>query len=452
MSWVTEELEGVDLGDQRRNRRLVKIIEDLASAPNASVPQASRDAAAMQGIYDFWANRRIEPDAILGGHQRQTVKRMEEQRVVLAIQDTSELDYRTQKHLEDVGPISNPEAQGLKLHTVLAASGSGVPLGVLHQKVWVRAKGRRSAAKRKEIAEKESIRWLESLEATQSQIPTDISVITIGDREADIYELFVYPRRAGSEFLIRAAQNRNSKQHRCGTEVEPLFAAIAKAPVVGARTIELQRTPRRAARAAHLRLRYVQLWLQPPLDLVGAEAIEVSVILAEEETPPEGESGIRWLLLTTLPITTVEGAQQCLDWYACRWLIERYHYTLKSGCRLEHLQLESGERLHRALSCYAIVAWRLLWLTYQARVDREQSVEGILEPSHWQALYCMVHQTPVPPEIPPSLRECVRWMAQLGGYLGRRWDGEPGICTLWRGQMRLHDMAATWELLHRQQE
>lgn len=204
MSWVTEELEGVDLGDQRRNRRLVKIIEDLAACPNASVPQASRDAAAMQGIYDFWANRRIEPDAILGGHQRQTVKRMEEQRVVLAIQDTSELDYRTQRHLEDVGPISNPQAQGLKLHTVLAASGSGVPLGVLHQKVWVRAKGRRSAAKRATIAEKESVRWLESLEATQSQIPTDISVITIGDREADIYELLVYPRRAGSEFLIRA--------------------------------------------------------------------------------------------------------------------------------------------------------------------------------------------------------------------------------------------------------
>ncbi|MBD3885013.1 IS4 family transposase, partial [Phormidium tenue FACHB-886] len=308
MSWVEEEVGGTELGDKRRTQRLVKLIEDIASAPNASIPQASRDNGAMQGIYEFWSNPRIDADAILSGHQQQTLKRIASHAVVLAIQDTSELDYSSQKHLSGVGPISNAEAQGLKMHTVLAASSSGIPLGILHQEVWARDKQRRTSKRRREIAEKESVRWLGGLEAAQSQIATETKVITIGDREADIYELFAHPRRDNSELLIRAAQNRKTQSSESG-EVQPLFEAIASAPVIGEATIEMQRTPRRVARSARLVIRIAKLWLQAPAHLPTPGVIVVNVIEAAEATPPEGEKAIRWVLLTTLPVDSLEEAQ-----------------------------------------------------------------------------------------------------------------------------------------------
>ncbi|MBD2303445.1 IS4 family transposase [Nostoc sp. FACHB-190] len=143
--------------------------------------------------------------------------------------------------------------------------------------------------------------------------------------------------------------------------------------------------------------------------------------------PPPGEKAICWLLLTTLVVNDFEQASQCLNWYSYRWLIERYHYCLKSGCQIEKLQLEEAERIERALATYAIVAWRLLWLTYEARCHGEQPVEGILERHEWQSLYCMVHKTNQPPNEVPTLEQCIRWIASLGGFLGRKGDGDPGV-------------------------
>ncbi|MCP6761171.1 MAG: IS4 family transposase, partial [Fischerella sp. CENA71] len=270
-------------------------------------------------------------------------------------------------------------------------------------------------------------------------------------------------------------------------EVVPFFEAIRTTPVLGKLTLELQRTPRRAARSATLSVRVTganlrkrgrlllnisigptdksgsfkppsfsqakcvtKLWLQPPASLQSqsTQAIEVYVIEACEESPPEGEKPISWLLLTTIEVKDFESACQCLKWYSDRWLIERYHYCLKSGCRIEQLQLEDGERIKRALATYAIVAWRLLWLTYEARKNPERTVEGILETHEWQALYCKIHKTNKPPTEAPSLGECVRWIARLGGFLGRKGDGEPGIQTLWRGFQRLNDIAGIWQLLY----
>ena len=164
--------------------------------------------------------------------------------------------------------------------------------------------------------------------------------------------------------------------------------------------------------------------------------------------PPDEATALRWLLLTSLPVVDFGSACDALRYYAYRWLIERYHFVLKSGCRLERLQLETASRLDVALALYNIVAWRLLWLTYLAREQPERSCEPMLQTYEWQALYATIHQTPHVPDPPPSLRQAVRWIAQLGGFLGRKGDGEPGVQTLWRGLQRLHDIAATWRLLH----
>ncbi|NEP57769.1 MAG: IS4 family transposase [Symploca sp. SIO2G7] len=452
MSWAAEELKTANLGDIRRNRRLVTIVEDLSAQPNASVTQAARDNAALQGIYEFWANRRVKASSILAAHRDSTLERVAGEKIVLAVQDTTELNFGKRTKKQGLGSLSSPDAKGLFVHSVFCVSSLGVPLGVLHQKVWARKKIKRTggyADRMRSISEKESQRWLEGLKLTQEWIEQPVQVVTVADREADIYELFAEPRREGAEFLIRAHQGRGVKYSSTDIDIDGLHEAIGKTAVCGELTLELQRTPKRKPRTAQLTVRKASLYLQPPLHHPKRERLKpvrVNVILAQEENPPPGEKAISWLLVTTLEVSNFEQACQCLRWYSYRWLIERYHYTLKSGCRLEQLQLEKAEALERALATYAIVAWRLLWLTYEARCHPSVSVEGVLSQPEWQVLYCYIHQTPVPPLVPPKLVDCVRWIAQLGGFLGRKSDGEPGVKTLWLGLQRLEDMAAIWQL------
>ncbi len=268
----------------------------------------------------------------------------------------------------------------------------------------------------------------------------------MADAEADIYELMALERSEAVHFLIRVTHNR-----RVDHPSQYLKAAMAEAPLAGTTTVEVRAKAGSPPRRATLSVRYQPLSILPPRNRRGRaqlSPITVKVIWAHEEYPPEGTEPISWLLITTLNVTSFEQACQCLRWYALRWLIERFHYVLKSGCRLEQLQLETGERIQRAKATYVIVAWRLLWLTYEARVNPEQSCEVALEPFEWQALYCHVHQSTKPPTQPPSLQQTVFWISRLGGFLARRHDGPPGVKTLWRGLRRLHDIAATWRLLH----
>jgi hypothetical protein len=240
------------------------------------------------------------------------------------------------------------------------------------------------------------------------------------------------------------------KQTETDIDIESLQAAMAQTAACGELTLELQRTPKRKARTAKLTVRFTSLYLQPPLhhpQCSNLKPVQVQVVWAIEEQPPAGAKAIAWLLLTTLEVTCFEQASRCLRWYSYRWLIERYHYTLKSGCRLEQLQLETAARVERALATYAIVAWRLLWLIYEARNYPTESIEGILPRHDWQALYCYIYQTTVLPNEPPTLADCVHWIARLGGFLGRKNDGEPGVKTLWLGLQRVHDMASIWQLL-----
>ncbi len=221
-------------------------------------------------------------------------------------------------------------------------------------------------------------------------------------------------------------------------------------PRKGKITIKLQRTPKRKkVRTALLSIRYGTVPLRPPESASAEEKKEkltTQVILAEEENPPPGEEPVVWLLLTSLEVNSLKQSEKILELYSYRWLIERYHYTLKSGCNLEKLQLKKAERIERALETYSIVAWRLLWLIYSSRENPEQPATVALSEEEWLPLYFTIHQdtigktTPIP-EKPPTIYQCVRWIASLGGFLGRKCDGEPGVKTLWRGMQRLKDIA-----------
>jgi len=448
-SWVARELQYADLGDARLNRRLINLVEALADQPTSSVPEACGDWAATKGAYRFWSSDQVSVVAIQEAHRRSTMERVRGHEWVLAIQDTTSLDFTAHPATQGLGTLDHPARRGLKVHSVLLASTQGVPLGIIHQEVWSRdpqTLGKKHQRRSKETKDKESQRWLTALERTQEGCPEETRVITVADREADIYDLLAMPRQPGAELLIRATYNR-----RVDHEARYLWEAMDQSPVRGEITITLQRRDNQAARSATLTLRYQTLALRPPRHRRAKERlqpVEVAVILAQEESPPPGIKPVRWLLFTTLTVNTFQEAVQCLRWYSYRWLVERYHFVLKSGCNLEKLQLEDGQRIHRALATYSIVAGRLLWLTYLARKDPEGSCDSVLETHEWQSLYCTVHRTPIPPEKPPTLQEAVRWIARLGGFLGRTHDGHPGVKTIWRGLRRLHDIANTWKLLH----
>lgn len=447
--WAAKELEQANLGDARRKKRLISIVENLAAQPAESVPQASGNPAAASATYDFWNSPYFQPSDIRQAHTASTIERIKSTEIILAIQDTTNLDFTTHRATKNLGYLDNSYSMGLKVHSTLAVSSMGVPLGILNQQVWARDKKNLGIAKKRrqrETKEKESQRWLDGLSVTQKLIPEAIKVVTIGDCESDIFDLFALERPNNSHLLIRGTHNRKVAH---GSQY--LQEAIHQIKPCGQLIVEVKRNPTNSERKAKLTLRFATFNLEVPKhhkQHSKLKPVQLQVILAEEENPTDGVTPISWLLLTTLEIKEFEDVVRCVNWYSYRWLIERYHYVLKSGCGVEKLQLETARRIEMALATYSIVAWRLLWLTYEVRVNPDQPCDVILEIEEWQSLCATINQNARPQKKIPSLREAVIMIARLGGFLGRKGDGEPGVKTIWRGLRRLHDIAATWKLLN----
>src|SRR5215467_4509640 len=195
--WVQEELGGADFGDKRLTIRFIQIVSDIAAKPEASVPEACGSKAATKAAYRFLDNENITPESIRASHREKTVERVKGYKVVLAVQDTTSLNYAAHKATSGLGPIDGNGSHGMHVHSVLAVSSDGVPLGLVHQQVWTRdPKKKRSKEERKKlpIEEKESYRWLESVDATRKAMDPETHIITVADREADIFELFAFER------------------------------------------------------------------------------------------------------------------------------------------------------------------------------------------------------------------------------------------------------------------
>jgi len=449
MGWVEQELDGIDLKDARLENRLQKLIEQFSERPGASIPKACEDWAGAKGAYRFFDNPKVSHRAIMDSHRQATVERVEQEELVLVLQDTTSLDFSHHPETVGLGPLENPRQQGMLLHSSLAVSEAGVPLGILDQQVWRRDPaqvGQRHRRKERPIEEKESYKWLKGLDNSTRNLACDICVVSVADREADVYELF---QAAGEDkkYLVRAAWNR----HLDSQEPDYLWQAVRQAPLAGALVVEVGRGKDHPPREATLSVRFTQVTLRPPrrpTGQTGLRPLRLYALEAFEENPPPDQEPLHWLLLTNVPVRTLADAQRCLRWYALRWLVERFHFVLKSGCRIEARQLATADRLERLAAVFSVVAWRLLWLTYQGRVTPDAPCTLALQTHEWQALYAFVHRSPDLPAEPPSLAQAVQWIAQLGGFLNRKSDGMPGVKVLWLGWQRLQDIADTWLFTH----
>jgi hypothetical protein len=368
---------------------------------------------------------------------------MREAPVVLAVQDTTALTYGEHAETSGLGAVARAGQRGMLVHTTLAVTPERVPLGLLEQTVWARDAlplKKRATRRARGLAEKESRKWLASLAAVgrvKAACPTT-TIISVGDREADVYDLFVAERPAGVELLIRAAWDR-----RVVDAPQPhLWGAAAEAPVVATRSVTVPRRPGVAARAAAVAIHVQTLTLHPPRHRAAEHlpAVPMTAVWVIEADPPPDTEPLEWLLLTTCSVTTAAQAAAMVDYYGCRWEIEVWHSVLKSGCRIEARQLATAHRLHRCLAVASVVAWRILYATRLARSHPDLPCSVLLATPEWQALACRSLHTATPPTTPPTLRTAVRWIAHLGGFIGRPSDREPGPTTLWRGLLILAEL------------
>lgn len=438
-SWATRELQSLDLGDVRRSRRLARMVATLTMHPSMSVPRAFQSKAEMNAAYYSWNSPYVTPQAIRAAHRDATVARLSTLPLVLVPNDTTNLDFTTHESVAGLGYLDGRGRFGLMCHTATALTPEGLMLGILHQECWSRMpeeKGKSKDRAKLPLCEKESQKWVTTLDAVGAAVPETTVAVVVGDRESDVYGVFAHPRDAHVELLVRSAQNRRLSRDTL------LWETVEAEASCGTLTVEVGRADGKPARQAQLTLRYKTVKVLAAKNAPGRKSlpgVEVQALLALEEAPPAGTEPLRWFLLTTLAVSSGEDAARVVGYYARRWSIERYHFVLKSGCKVEDLQLESIDALETALATYSIVAWRLLHLTYQARLTPDAPCDLVFEPAEWEALCCRISKKPTPPKKPPTLREAVRMVASLGGFLGRKSDGEPGVKTIWLGLGALHE-------------
>jgi hypothetical protein len=441
MSALATELSTIDLGDRRLNRRAGQLGETLATQPTLSIPAACGGWDETRAAYRFFDHAAVSAEAVLAPHITCTEQRLRAHSRVLCIEDTTELDYTKRKaSMAGLGVLNYETRWGIYLHPTLAVTPEGVPLGVLGWHSFIREPGTlgEEKAAHRPLEEKESVRWVDGFARVNELAETlsETRLTYIADREGDLYELFVEapcPEHS-ADWLVRGQHH-----DRRLSDGRTLIEALEAAPVLTEISFERPAAKGRPARAVTQQLKAVCVTLKPPYRPERKlPEVTITALLARESDPPPGEEPIEWLLLSNLPVETPEQAIEKLTWYLCRWQIEIYFKVLKSGCRVEELQLETRERLEPALALYMIIAWRVLYLTKLGRNCPEMPCNAVFAEEEWRAVY-LVTQRRAPPEQSPSLDTMVRMLATLGGFLNRKSDGFPGPKTIWIGLQRTAD-------------
>lgn len=451
LDWAEQEFGGCALPDARLQTRLLSLARDFYARPMASVPLACSNRAKTKAAYRFMEHDATTLRTLLQPHFGATESRVRQESIVLAVQDTSSLDYTSHRATQGLGPIGAwaKGPQGLHLHSTLAFNAQGTPLGFVDVQCWARdpqSFGKKELRHQLPIEQKESNKWLKSLRAVaqvQARCPKS-TVVSVGDREADLYELFALAAKdsKGPKLLVRANHDRQLQN-----EQVRLWQTMQAQPVAGERVMQLPRQGARAAREAHLQIRHCTVNLLAPTRHAGEPALAVWAVYAKEQDAPENAKPLEWLLLTTHPVNGFDDALDKLMWYSRRWGIEVLHRTLKSGCRIEDRQLAQADRLEACLAIDLVVAWRIYHLSKIAREQPDGPCTTYFDEAQWKALLVFTTKNPIPPNEPPSLREATRRVATLGGFLGRKADGEPGTQTLWRGLQRLDDITQMWKAM-----
>ena len=466
--WAKQEFGTVELGDKRLRDRLIKIAEDRSKRPDVSYLEAvGGDRKAAKGYYYFIDSDRdkLDPEAMLTTHRDRTIARIMAHQTVLVVQDTTDLNFSTRHHTKGLGLIgtnqTGAESLGLKLHSSLALTTDGLPLGVLRSVCFAPEKKGKAGKKSvgRPIEDKKSFRWLEGYRdcvAVAKQTPKT-RLLTVIDREGDIFELFLdaEPTRKRVGVLVRAMYNRRLqgkerklfeelKASRNGAQIEVVIPRQRWKQAKRGKP-EQKSMP---GRQAVLTVRFQEVTVQSTRsDLRSKGGITLWGVYAREEHPPAGAKRIEWLLLTTERVETAQDAAHIVDLYTRRWRIEEWHHVLKSGCKVQEHQNETAERLMRVIAIDAVLAWRIQLMTLLGREVPELPCTVFFDEWEVKVLEALEWQKGKRGMKPPfNLGQAISLVARQGGYLARRSDPPPGPKCIWKGIVHLYNLAAGYQL------
>lgn len=454
MSWVDLELEEIDLGDQRLNRRATKILDTLGLAPGRTIPQAFQAWNEVKACYNFFNNGQVSDEKLLEPHIAKTVERIKEHSVVLLLSDTSELDYTTKEAMVGRERLSNKK-KGLWIHSTIAVTPERLMLGVVGAHFWSRqtevAKDEaayRTARDNAPIEEKESYRWIQSYKRAceiAKETP-ETQIINITDREGDIIELYQHALKQGckASFIIRSQYDRIVRNEDSETETadKKLRQKLNQSPALGELEFTIAARGPRQARKVKQTLKATTVTLQRKSKNIK---VKVNAVMSIEENPPGGESPLVWVFITDLPIKTFEDVTRIISYYLCRWEVELFFKVLKSGCKIEERQLQTTERMKGLIAIFMILSWRVLFTMMLGRICSEMSSSDLFDEAEWKSVYKILNRKKALPRKPPRLGEFIKMVATLGGYVEQKEGEPPGVKVMWKGMARMIDFSIAWE-------
>lgn len=451
---VSEEFEGVELGDARRNSRARKIADRLAAQPPASLPAAMMDRAMLEALYRHLSNEGVSFEALLEPHVQRSVVRVKAAEVAYAVHDTTECSFGGASRRSGLGTI-NKQDQGFLAHVTLAvaADGSRVPLGLLGVERIVRKEHKNTRHRSSKVTRRdptrESLRWSRGVEASEKLVGETRRLIHVTDREGDIYRLLAEMVTGGRRFIVRAVQDRPVE---IGDDVARLFDLARETAATFVTEVPLSRRgkhhwpskhPLRTGRVATLSFAALPVKIRRPAKFATdlPKTVEVNAVHVFELGPPPGQPPVEWLLLTSEPIATREDVQRVVEGYRTRWTIEEYFKAVKTGCAYESRQLESFHALSNLLAYTFVVAYALLLMRALARSGQSWPATTLLSDTEIEILHKLDKQAV---STDPSLRDALLAIAALGGHIKN--NGDPGWLVLSRGWQRLRDYDAGYRL------
>jgi transposase-like protein len=435
----------IDLGDARRVRRLIQTVDDMCRHPGGTLPDKLNRPKELRAFYRLVDQEEVTHAVVIEGHAAETQRRIAavgSAAAVLIIHDATELDYTTLKSLrERLGQIGQGTHRGYICHNSLAVrADTGETLGLTAQILHHRAvvpKGETSKQSRLR-ANRESRLWLRGAQAS-GPAPAGVRCVDVCDSLADTFEFLAFEANHGRCFVVRARENRKLAEAVAGKNY--LFDAARQLPSLGTRSLQVS-SPGRKKRTTTVQVSFAKVCVAPPGEKLGEyadEPLDLWVVRVWEVNTPADEEPLEWLLLTNVAVANIADANERIDWYEKRWIVEEYHKGMKTGCGIETLQFETIERLEPAIAVLSVVATTLLSLRDAARApDAETRPAAEVVASVYVEVLAAHYGKRVGKE--PSVKTFYLHVARLGGHQNRKCDGLPGWITLWRGWMRLQSM------------
>ncbi|HLG60445.1 MAG TPA: IS4 family transposase [Ktedonosporobacter sp.] len=435
--WASKTFGAAELGDQRRTDRLVSMASAIAHAPAASLPKAMRTWGDTLAAYRLLDNEQISHEQIMMPHWIATRQEAAQRPCVLLVADTTEINLSSHKSTKGVGPVGQGlRGRGFYLHTVLALDASNKQiLGCAYQEPFVRkpAPKKETRAQRRKRARESQI-W-EHCAKQIGAAPSGVRWVHVGDRAADIFTFWQTCQQLGCEFVVRVMEDRGvfaqEDEEPAACKLDHLRQLARRLPAQAGRVLHVRAEHDRQARDAWLQMGYQLVRIQPPINGASLQKTEIQawVIRVWEPSPPEGVEPLEWILVSSVPIESVEQAWERVQWYSWRWLLEDFHHALKTGCQVENRQLRSVAAQWRLLGILTPTALRLLHLRQIAQNAPETPATEVVSA---EVVQVVAHLSKRVPEA-MSAQLLWRTIARFGGYLNRTCDGPPGWKTLWQG-------------------